>query len=195
MKKTIVIATKNKGKINDFKHFLGAQYDVLSLYDVATELVTVEDADSFEGNAYKKAKELFDVLGVTVVADDSGLSVDYLDGRPGIYSARYAGDHDDDANNAKLLTELAGVPKEQRTAKLITCLVCLTSDGQTHVVHGEMLGTILDKERGTNGFAYAKLFEVKGTELSYAEMTNEERSKHSHRNKALTQLVTLLEGA
>lgn len=198
--KTLLIATKNKGKIKDFENFLGGSFEILSLYDVNEkyniDLDTEETSDTFEGNARLKAYDLHDSLkaiGITdyiILADDSGICVDYLEGYPGVYSARYAGDHDDVANNKKLLKELKGVTKEERKAKYVTCLIAVGSNFEK-VVYGELEGYILEEERGSNGFAYDTLFECLNGKC-YAEMNDSERSLFSHRNKALEKIKEIL---
>lgn len=188
--KKVLIATQNKGKAKDFKQFLGTKgIEVVTLADVNPNLDVVEDQDTFEGNALKKAKEVSELLNMVVLADDSGLAVDYLNGSPGVYSARYAGDHDEVANNKKLLKELKGVEEGKRTARFITCMAVYLPNGEKYTVRGTCEGKILTSPRGTNGFAYDELFEVEGTGKTLAEMTNEERAKYSHRKEAIMKLM------
>lgn len=199
--KKLIIATKNKGKVRDFQNFLGADFQIISLDEINTlfdlDIDTEETADTFEGNAKLKAYDLYKNLeakGLTnfsVVADDSGLCVDFLNGNPGVYSARYAGNHDDKANNEKLIHELHGIPKEKRTAYYITCLVYV-SENVEKIVYGKFDGYILDEERGSNGFAYDTLFECKESGKVYAEMSDDERANVSHRNKALKNLQKVI---
>ena len=188
--KTLLIATANKGKISDFRNFLTPKgIEVVSLLDINPNIDIVEDKDTYEGNALKKAQEISEMLKLPVIADDSGIEVDALDGRPAVYSARYAGNHDDKANNAKMLQELQGVPLEKRTAKFVTCMAVYLPSGEKFTIRGELKGHILTEEKGNNGFAYDTLFKVEGTDRTMAEMDDNTRMKYSHRIKAIQNLI------
>ena len=148
---------------------------------------------TFEENATLKASAVSKQTNIPVLADDSGLEVDALNGRPGIFSARYAGDHDDAANNAKLLSELAGIPLEKRTATFHTTLVLMKPDESKLVVNGELRGQILAVPRGNNGFGYDPLFWVPEKQKSLAEMTSEEKNEISHRGRASQKLLKVFD--
>lgn len=148
-----------------------------------------ENGDTFEENSMIKAKAVVDELGEATVADDSGLMVDYLDGAPGIYSARYSGeDKNYDANNKKLLKELAGVPMEKRTARFVSVITLLTPEGRSLVVRGEIEGVISESETGGNGFGYDPLFYIPSKGKTFAELTSQEKNEISHRANALIKL-------
>lgn len=154
-----------------------------------------ESGQTFEENALIKAQTTVDQLGLPVMADDSGLVVDALDGAPGVHSARYAGDHDDAANNAKLLRNLASVPDDQRTAHFHTTIVALKPDGAKLVTHGRVNGRILRQPRGKNGFGYDPLFVPdEYQDRSMAELTAEQKNQISHRGRALREFMDKFAG-
>lgn len=188
--KLIVIATTNEGKLREFKRLLEPMgYQVKSLKDFPNLDDVEETEDTFEGNARLKADTISRELGHMVIADDSGLCVDALGGRPGVYSARYAGDHDELANNRKLLEELRPYPnKKDRSARYITVMVASYPNGKTLVSKGILEGYITHKERGTNGFAYDVLFELEDGR-TVAELDIDSKNKVSHRAIALKGLI------
>ena len=149
----------------------------------------VEDGNGFEENALKKAQAAVSALNLPVVADDSGLMVDALDGEPGIHSARDAGDHNDAANNQKLLAKLAGVPDEERTAHFHTTIVGLKPNGAKLVANGQVNGHILHELTGTNGFGYDPLFYVDELATSMGNLPDEQKNAISHRGRALRALM------
>lgn len=152
-----------------------------------------EDGDTFEKNSYKKAYEIMKISGRPTIADDSGLEVDWLNGAPGVYSARFAGeDCDDKANNRKLLDLLKDVPKEKRGARFVSVITLIYPDGKVLVARGETFGTLLEEERGDGGFGYDPLFVPAGKDLTYSELTAEDKNQISHRGKALRKLKELL---
>lgn len=187
---TIVIATGNAGKAAEFKELFGAKgYQVKTLLDYP-ELPEVEETGkTFEENARLKAETIAAILKQPVLADDSGLIVDALGGMPGIYSARFAGEPKSDAsNNAKLLHELTGVPKEQRTARFHCTLVFAAPHKESLVVEGEWEGIIGTIPQGDNGFGYDPLFYVPEEGKTSAELPREVKNKISHRGKAVEKL-------
>lgn len=187
---TIVIATKNAGKAEEFKAMFGqAGYDVKTLFDYP-ELPDVEETGStFEENARLKAETIAYLLNQPVLADDSGLKVDALGGMPGIYSARFAGEHKSDAgNNAKFLYELTDIPDEKRTAQFHCTLVFAAPDKESLVVEAQWPGKIGRIPQGENGFGYDLLFIPEGSTKTAAEMSSEEKNKVSHRGQAMTKL-------
>lgn len=191
MSNQILIATKNEGKLKEFKQIFTAKgIEVLSLKDVDEDVDVQENGLTFEENARLKADSYAKTIGIPVLADDSGLEIDALNGRPGIFSARYAGDHNDDANNAKVLTELGGVPDEKRTATFHTTVVVRKPDGTELVANGNLRGRILSVPRGDNGFGYDPLFYVEEKQKTLAQMTREEKNQISHRALAIQDLLT-----
>ncbi len=190
----IIVATRNEGKLREFQNLFGPKKLVVtSLKDYPEIGKIVENGLTFEENATLKAKAVATKTNLPVLADDSGLEVDALNGRPGIFSARYAGDHDDAANNAKLLSELAGVPLEKRTATFHTTLVLMRPNGDKLVVDGELNGQILPVPRGNNGFGYDPLFWVPEKQKTLAEMSASEKNAISHRGRASQKLLTVFD--
>lgn len=191
MSNQILIATKNEGKLKEFKQIFTAKgIEVLSLKDVDEDVDVQENGLTFEENARLKADSYAKTIGIPVLADDSGLEIDALNGRPGIFLARYAGDHNDAANNAKVLTELGGVPDEKRTATFHTTVVVRKPDGTELVANGNLRGRILSVPRGDNGFGYDPLFYVEEKQKTLAQMTREEKNQISHRALAIQDLLT-----
>lgn len=190
----LVFATRNKGKLVELRELLPG-VDVLSIDEAAQRLGraipdVVEDADTFAGNATKKAREVSALTGLPALADDSGLEVDALGGAPGVYSARYAGDqHDDSANNAKLLRALEGVPPDKRTARFRAVLALADVTGplgdEVIVADGACEGVILDAPRGTGGFGYDPLFFAPELGQTFAEAGVGPKSDLSHRARAM----------
>lgn len=188
----IVFATSNKGKFKEVSNlFDGSEIVLKSLSDFPDIEDVVEDKDTFEGNAQKKAKEIFEQINIPVIADDSGLMVDQLNGEPGVYSARYAGEHCSYAdNNKKLLKVLQNFEKPNK-AKFVCWAVYY--DGKDFVdAYGEVKGEIIDKLTGEGGFGYDPLFLPGGFTKTMAELTAEEKNTISHRGKAFRELKTKL---
>ena len=200
MTKTVVIASNNAHKADEIRtalDFEGWEFKTLAELGIISE--PEEDADNFEGNARIKARAAHEASGgMAALADDSGLVVDALDGAPGVYSSRYAGEHGNDGdNNAKLLHELADVPPEDRTARFMCCLVFIDEDGTETVAQGTVEGHIGYEARGENGFGYDPLFlpvELDG-ETTFAQVTQEQKSRLSHRGNALRALKAKLADA
>ncbi|HJA73943.1 MAG TPA: XTP/dITP diphosphatase [Candidatus Limosilactobacillus faecipullorum] len=186
---TIVIATKNPGKAREFSEMLTPKgIEVKTLADFPAFAID-ENGTTFEENATIKAQTACQQLGLPVLADDSGLVVDALNGAPGVHSARYAGDHDDAANNAKLLRELADVAPEKRTAHFHTTIVGMKPDGTKLVANGEVKGHILMELTGTHGFGYDPLFYVDELGTSMGNLTADQKNAISHRGRALRQFM------
>lgn len=188
----LVLASGNRGKLRELAHMLEPLHiEVVSQADFDVEPVA-ETGLTFVENAVLKAREAARVSGLPALGDDSGLVVDALDGRPGIYSARYAGkDASDVDNNQKLLAELAELPMERRTAHFHCCLVLLRheSDPVPIVAEGAWHGHILEAPRGDGGFGYDPLFHDRRLGASAAELPMEEKARVSHRGKALAALL------
>ena len=206
MSRPLVFATRNNGKLVELRDLLPG-FDVLSVDEAAARIGrdipdVVEDADTFVGNASKKAREVSDATGLPALADDSGLEVDALDGAPGVYSARYAGvGHDDAANNAKLVAAMAGVTN--RTGRFRAALALADVHGAlgTRVItaEGTCEGVILEEPRGTGGFGYDPLFYAPELGQTFAEAGIGTKSELSHRARAMQaikpELVAYLQSA
>ncbi|KPU45949.1 Non-canonical purine NTP pyrophosphatase [Oxobacter pfennigii] len=190
----IVAATKNRNKIREFKEILeGFPISILSLEDMGLDIDVVEDKDTFEGNAEKKAMEVMKATGLPSLADDSGLEVFALDGAPGVNSARFSGIHGDDkSNNIKLLKLLEDVPYEKRGAKFVAVIVLVYPDGSKFTARGEVEGIIAREEKGDKGFGYDPLFIIPQYDKTFAELGSEAKNKISHRGKALEELKNIL---
>ncbi len=182
----IFIATKNHHKLKELERILIPMgFEVISESDLSSPLPEVEETGkTYEQNALLKAHSGLHETGLVTVADDSGLSVDILDGAPGLYSARYSGDGATyQSNNQKLLAALANVPREKRTATFVSAIACVFPDGREFTVRGECKGYVAKKECGTGGFGYDPLFVCEAG--CYAELSPEEKDKVSHRGRAL----------
>ncbi len=182
----IFIATKNKKKLIELDRILTPMgFEVLCERDFDTEFEDVEETGTtFEENALIKARAGLKNTGLISVADDSGICIDYLDGAPGIFSARYAGEPCDDIkNNEKLLSELKGVPFEKRTGKYVSSIACVFPDGREFTVRGECYGHIATEPKGDGGFGYDPLFI--GETGYFSLITPEEKDRLSHRGKSL----------
>lgn len=190
MKKEILIATHNAHKKEEIQQILGENFTVTSLtdYDIHDEIV--EDGTTFHANALIKAQYCFDTTGKPSLGDDSGLVVEALDGRPGIYSARYAGDHDFAKNMAKVLEELEGA--ENRKAYFVT-VMCLVDETGTNYFEGRVYGNLTKEVRGEKGFGYDPIFIPENYEITFAEMKAEDKNKISHRKKAIGQFLEFME--
>ncbi|HJV33587.1 XTP/dITP diphosphatase [Geomonas sp.] len=195
--KELIVATGNKGKLKEFRELLkGVVGTVLSPADLPGGLPEVEeDGATFEANAIKKALSAAVFTGKPVLADDSGLSVDYLDGRPGVYSARFAGEGASDAdNNALLLRELEGVPTEKRTGAFHCVIALCQPDGSCQTFDGSLPGVILEAPRGEGGFGYDPLFLVPEYGQTFSELPMEIKNAISHRGRAMQMLKAALSG-
>lgn len=192
----LVVATTNQNKLRELRHLLqGLPVELLSLRDFPECPAITEDGKSFAENALKKARAICAHTRMVTIADDSGLEVDHLGGRPGIYSARYAGEQAGDPENyAKLLQELHGVKPEQRGARFCCVLAIVSPSGNEQVVTGEYRGVITGEPRGHNGFGYDPVFLDTASGITFAEMTAEEKNKISHRARALQELRKILPG-
>lgn len=194
--KKIIVATGNEGKMDEIRQILqGEDITFTSLKDENLQDVEiVEDGTTFEENAIIKARTISDLTGQMVLADDSGLEVDYLNGEPGIYSARYLGeDTSYRIKNNHIISLLEGVPDEQRTARFVCAIACAFPDGRTITVRGVIEGRIGYEEKGENGFGYDPIFYVPEFGCTTAELTPEQKNKVSHRGKALTKMYQELQ--
>lgn len=189
-----ILATNNMKKLSEMQRILsplGINVVTAKMLGITLEDVE-EDGDTFEANAKIKANAACKATNMPAIADDSGLCVDYLDGAPGIFSARFGGDHgNDELNNDLLLEKLEGVPMEERTAYYVCAICCTFPDGREIIVRGECHGHIGFERDGNEGFGYDPLFLVNGR--AFGRYTAEEKDKISHRGNALRKLTTELE--
>lgn len=193
----LIIASQNEGKIKEFRTlFQSLNIEVLSLNDVFTSIPeVVEDGDTFEANARKKAETILELVHRPVIADDSGLVIDALEGRPGIYSARYAGEPSDDRRNyEKVLKEMEGIPQEKRGARFVAVLALARPNEKTEFFHGTCEGSIAFEAKGSHGFGYDPIFLPQGESRTMAELSEEEKHAISHRGMALRKLHQFLQG-
>jgi XTP/dITP diphosphohydrolase len=201
MPHTLLLATRNKGKIEEFRRILDAvapgEIELVGLDQFPNLHDVIEDGATFEENALKKAREMSLATGIPAIADDSGLCVDALGGDPGIFSARWAGNHGDDAaNTAKVLEQLRDTPDSERSAHF-TCVAALyLPDGRSHCEESHFEGWILHEPIGEQGFGYDPIFRPEGYAVSSAEMSAGEKDAISHRGKSLRAIaphvITLL---
>lgn len=191
--KKVIFATKNKGKIKEIQAVLGDSYNVITMEEAGITVDVEENGKTFEENAVIKAEAIAKICGETVLADDSGLEIDYLNGEPGIYSARYMG-HDTsyDIKNKSLIDRLDGVPDEKRTARFVCAVAAAVPGKETVVVRGTMEGIIGYEIKGENGFGYDPIFFLPEYGKTSAEISPEEKNKISHRGKALRMIAEKL---
>jgi XTP/dITP diphosphohydrolase len=193
--KELIVATRNYGKLEEIRQVLqGSVETILSLADFPGLTEIIEDGNTFEENALKKAYAVASEIRKPVIADDSGLTVDSLDGRPGIYSARFAGeDANDEKNNAKLILELSGIPAENRSASFHCTIALCLPGGFSRTFEGKLEGMIIDNPKGCHGFGYDPLFFIPEYGKTLAELDPEVKNSISHRAKALEKLKEYLQ--
>ncbi|MGI6668780.1 MAG: XTP/dITP diphosphatase [Acetivibrionales bacterium] len=193
----IIIATRNKGKLEEMRQLLARfPCDVISMADAGITDDIAESGSTFEENAMIKARSVWKATGETVIADDSGLEVDFLGGAPGVYSARFAGmGATDGENNKKLLDALAGVPEEKRTARYVCVIAVVFPSGRSMTVRGVCEGYIAMKPEGNNGFGYDPLFYFPGYGMTAAQMDPHLKNSISHRGIAMRKLLEKLKQA
>lgn len=189
--KQLVFATANPNKIREIKHLMGDSYNFLSLTDIGCHEDIPETRPTIEGNALQKAEYVLNNYQKDCFSEDTGLLIDALDGRPGVYSARYAGDHKSSEDNIdKVLEELDN--QQNRTARFKT-VIALILDGKSYTFEGIVEGEILSTRQGSGGFGYDPIFLPKGYKKSFAEMTADEKSEISHRARAMRKLHDFLQ--
>lgn len=195
MEHKIVFATSNEGKMREIREILkslGAE--ILSIKEAGVHVDIVEDGDSFEANAVIKAKAVWEKTGGIVLADDSGLEIDWLNGEPGVYSARYMGENTSyDIKNWNLIHRLDGVPEEKRTARFVCVIAAVLPDGKVLTTRGTMEGHIAYEPAGEGGFGYDPILMLPEYGKTSAEITMEEKNEISHRGKALRAMKERLE--
>ncbi len=187
-----VLATRNPGKLGEFKTlFSGFIFELISLKGLQNPPNIIEDGDTYKANALKKARGICAFTKDLTIADDSGLEVEVLKGKPGVNSARYAGEYADDTDNIKkLLNEMQG--KRDRRARFICCLALVKPGGEEIVVEGICGGEILEKPRGNGGFGYDPVFLINELDKTMAELTIDEKNSLSHRAKAVNTLLEVI---
>ena len=188
--KTFVLASQNKHKAEEIKQILGSGFEIKTMDEVGlSDFEIIEDGNNFEENAAKKAVSVFNKIKMPVIADDSGLCVDFLNGAPGVHTARFAGEKASDSENIdKLLSELKNVSFEKRSAKFV-CVIAFIENSADNIKYfkGECSGFILDERRGTSGFGYDPVFYYKEYEKTLAELGEDVKNTMSHRYKALKE--------
>ena len=199
MSTRLLLATRNAGKLAELQRLLEAAVpgvQVVGLRDVDDYPEAPETGATFTENALLKAHEAVRYTGLPAVADDSGLTVDALNGMPGILSARWSGRHgDDEANTELLLAQLADVPDDRRGAAFVCAAAFVTADGTEHVLQREWRGTVIRERRGSNGFGYDPVFVPGGLQVTSAELDPAEKDARSHRGQAFAALVPLIAAA
>jgi XTP/dITP diphosphohydrolase len=191
----VVVASNNEHKIKEIKEILnGFPMEVISQREAGVDIEVEENGTTFMENAYKKAKEIYDILKnkeeYAVLADDSGLMVDALGGAPGVYSARFAGEHGNSRkNNEKLLSLLKGIPFAERKGRFVCAMVLIIGEDKVLKAQGEVEGYITDSEKGQDGFGYDPLFYVPEFNKTFSEVCPEDKNSVSHRGRALEKLV------
>ena len=189
----LIFATHNRHKVSEVQAMLPAGIHVRSLSDLGCDEDIPETADTLQGNALQKAQFVHERYNCNCFADDTGLEIDALDGRPGVYSARYAGEGCSfDDNVRKVLAELENVPLAQRTARFRT-VVALILDGRTYFFEGKVEGLMTLERHGVEGFGYDPIFLPEGYGQTFAEMDASEKNRISHRGRAMAQMVRFLE--
>ncbi len=190
----IILASNNKNKILEFKQILSPLgYDVISQSEAGVNIEVEENGTTFEENSMIKAKAVYDIAKMAVIADDSGLEVDYLDKAPGVYSHRYAGENATDKDRCrKILSELEGVSDDKRTARFVCVISYIDNNGNASVLKGECEGIIGREMKGDNGFGYDPIFMIE--DRSFAEISADEKNSISHRANALKKLTEKLKG-
>jgi len=193
-RRRVVLATRNQGKVKEFNRlFADLGWEGISLAEFEGVPEVIEDGETFEANALKKAIEISTYLNLPALGDDSGLEVDALDGRPGVYSARYAGkDATDEKNWRKLLDELDDVPMERRTARFRCTIAFVVPGSEPVITTGSCEGLIAKEPKGTNGFGYDPVFYIPEMEKMMAQLLPEEKNQISHRARAMNHLLEAL---
>ena len=186
--KELLLASNNLHKVDEIKSIL-EDYNVLTLKDIGYLVEIEENGNTFEENALIKARAISKFSGKTAIADDSGLSIDLLDGRPGVYSARYSKEQTDEKNIEKVLMELNG---QHSKAKFVSVIAYVTPDGLEKTFRGECHGEIIFEKRGNNGFGYDPIFYVPSLKKTFAEIASEEKNSISHRRQSLEKFSNYL---
>lgn len=188
--KKILVATNNQGKLKEIEEIL-KDYELLTLKDINCQIEVVEDQDTFEGNAKKKAEEIAKITNLPCLADDSGICIEALEGWPGIYTSRFLGEKaTDEEKNMAILEKMKELKGTERKAK-VKCVMALYEKGKWKIGKGEVEGRIAEQSRGERGFGFDPIFELENGK-TYAEISSEEKNRISHRKRALENLVKQL---
>ena len=193
----LLIGTNNQHKVREINEILEREFpgkfEIVTPSAVLDNSIDIEEiGKTLEENAYLKSSEFYSLTKIPSISDDTGLEIEALNGEPGVNSARYSGEHGNDAENRKkVLNLLNTVPEEKRKARFRT-VICYVVEGKVEYIEGICSGRIIEEERGTNGFGYDSIFVPDGFEKTFAEMTAEEKNKLSHRGKAVRNLVEFL---
>jgi XTP/dITP diphosphohydrolase len=190
----MVLATNNKHKVSELKPLLESRYQLRTLEQIGCKDELPETTDTLEGNSLQKAQYLFDHYKLACIADDSGLEVEVLNGEPGVYSARYAGQQRNDDDNINLLLEKLK-PHANRNARFRSVITLIDEFGNPRLFEGIVNGRIIDERRGTDGFGYDPIFVPEGYDQTFAEISLEEKNKISHRARAIQKLLTFFQEA
>ena len=184
---SIIFATKNKGKLEEINKIMkDSNINFISMEDAKIDIDIIEDGNTFEENAIKKAEEIMRISGLVTIADDSGLEIDYLDGKPGVHSARYMGENTPyDIKNKKIIELLKDVEYNKRTARFVSVIATAIPNDETIITRGIIEGIIINEMRGINGFGYDPIFFVPEYNMTTAEMSLELKNSISHRGRAL----------
>lgn len=200
MSQKVVLASRNAGKLAELREVLRGRVAGLNVDEDLINVADLEDTDvvedgvTFEQNALKKAREVSAHTGMVALADDSGLAVNVLGGAPGIFSARWSGQHgDDEANLNLLLSQLSDIDDPHRGAAFVCAAAVAAPEGEEHVVEGRLVGTLLKAPRGEGGFGYDPILAPEGSQYSCAELTAEQKNEISHRGQAFRALATSIE--
>jgi len=189
----IIVATNNQGKVKEIKNIL-APHNVMSQMEIGVDIDVEETGDTFVDNAFLKARAIKPYTQCAIIADDSGLMVDYLNGDPGVYTARYAGENTTPMQGIeKLLKNLEGVPYEGRAAKFVSVIALILPDGREYSFEGECSGYITNILKGENGFGFDPVFYYPPLDKTFAELTDEEKNRVSHRSAAIAKLSEFIE--
>ncbi len=190
--KELIFASGNKGKISEVKKIMAPEFDIISMYDIGEVPEIIEDGDTFEANAFIKAESVYKMYNKPVIADDSGLSVEQLNGRPGVFSARYAGENCTyEDNNKKLLIELSNLSEPHRA--MFICFAVYFDGLNRYSAEGNLTGRIIKEFRGKNGFGYDPVFVPNGYQTTLAEMNPDKKNSLSHRAIAFRELKKILQ--
>ena len=194
MKKRMIFATGNQGKMKEIREILAdTEYEVVSMKEAGVDAEIIEDGTTFEENAVIKAKAIMELTGELTLADDSGLEIDALNKEPGVYSARYMGeDTPYPVKNQKILDRMEGVPEKERTARFVCVIAAAFPDGQIRTRRGTMEGIIGYEIKGENGFGYDPIFFLPELGRYSAELCSEEKNRLSHRGEALRKIKDIL---
>ena len=189
----IIIASNNQGKIREFKKILEPiGYTVISQKEAGINIEVDETGTTFRKNSELKARAIYEITHKAVLADDSGIEIDYLNGEPGVYSARYMGLSTDEEKRKCVLNKLDGVEESKRGARFVCCICYINENGEEQFAEGYWKGKISTEERGENGFGYDPIFIPEGLTITSAEMLPEEKNAVSHRANALKELINIL---